>query len=387
MKILLFSENKYAVDILNPLQEEADRQGGHEVLWYVHKPKIPEFPLANSVTWTNSIQEAHDFHPDAIFAPGNIVPYYLSGVKCSIFHGYAAEKRDQFHIRNYFDIYMTQGPYFTHEFLKLQQERSGASVRAGFPHPASPRASVRAGFPRPASPRASVRAGFPRPDFEVVETGWTRQDWTARHRHDFDDERRNLLWNYGCDSIVLYAPTFSPRLSSLPKIKKALIMLVAKRDVLLLIKLHPLTQKAWVDEYRQLAKDYSNIIFEDDFSVTKYMLMADVMISDTSSTIYEMLLLDKPVITLDTVSQDPYWKNINDATLLTEAFDEVFTDKQLSEKRQWIIQNYDPYTDGRCAERMLAAAADYINRYGVPEKRHLNLWRKYVSIKTFGWVK
>lgn len=357
MKILLFSENKYAVDILNPLQEEADRQGGHEVLWYVHKPKIPEFPLADSVRWTNSMQEAHDFHPDAVFAPGNIVPYYLSGVKCSIFHGYAAEKRDQFHIRNYFDIYMTQGPYFTQEFLKLQQERGKAVQTEGFP------------------------------DFEVVETGWTRQDWTARHRHDFDDERRNLLWNYGCDSIVLYAPTFSPSLSSLPKIKKALIMLVAKRDVLLLIKLHPLTQKAWVDEYKQLAKDYSNIIFEDDFGVTKYMLMSDVMISDTSSTIYEMLLLDKPVITLDTVSQDPYWKDITDATLLTDAFDEVFTDKQLSEKRQWIIQNYDPYTDGRCAERMLAAAADYISRYGVPEKRRLNLWRKYVSIKTFGRVK
>jgi hypothetical protein len=36
---------------------------------------------------------------------------------------------------------------------------------------------------------------------------------------------------------------------------------------------------------------------------------------------------------------------------------------------------------------MLAAAADYISRHGVPEKRQLNLWRKYMSIKTFGRVK
>ena len=347
MKILLFCENKYAVDIVRPLQDEADRQGGHEVLWYVHQPKIPEFPLKDEVRWTNSIKEAYDFRPDAVFAPGNIVPYYLSGVKCSIFHGYAAEKRDQFRIRNYYDIYMTQGPYFTQEFLKLQE-------------------------------------GYH--DFEVLETGWTRQDWIARHRHDFDEERRNLLWNNSCDSIVLYAPTFSPRLSSLPKIKDELVRLVAKRDVLLLIKLHPLTQKAWVDEYKQLAEDYSNIIFEDDFAVTKYMLMADVMISDTSSTIYEMLLLDKPVITLNTVSQDPYWKDISDATQLIEAYDEVFSNQELIERRKWIIENYDPYTDGRCAERMLKGVADYIKRHGVPAKRKLNLWLKYVSIKTFGRV-
>ena len=348
MKILLFCENKYAVDIVRPLQTEADRQGGHEVLWYVHKPKIPEFPLKEEVRWTHSIQEAYDFHPDAVFAPGNIVPYYLSGVKCSIFHGYAAEKRDQFRIRNYFDIYMTQGPYFTQEFQKLQQEHD---------------------------------------DFEVVETGWTRQDWIARHRHDFEEERRALLWNNGCDKIVLYAPTFSPRLSSLPKIKSELVRLLTKRNILLLIKLHPLTQKAWVDEYKQMAKDYINVVFEDDFAVTKYMLMADVMISDTSSTIYEMLLLDKPVITLDTVSQDPYWKNINDASQLIQAYDEVLSNKELTEKRQWIINNYDPYTDGRCAERMLDAVDAYIKRQGVPEKRKLNLWRKYVSIKTFGRVK
>jgi CDP-glycerol glycerophosphotransferase (TagB/SpsB family) len=291
------------------------------------------------------MQEAYDFHPDAVFAPGNIVPYYLSGVKCSIFHGYAAEKRDQFRIRNYFDIYMTQGPYFTREFEKLQRQFG---------------------------------------DFEVLETGWTRQDWIARHRHDFEEERQQLLKDHGCERIVLYAPTFSPRLTSLPKIKQALVSLVEKNKVLLLIKLHPLTDPAWVNEYKELAHD--NIIYEDDFSVTKYMLMADLMVSDTSSTIYEMLLLDKPVITLDTVSQDPYWKDIKDASQLQEAYEAAFSDSKLSERRQWIISNYDPHNDGKCAQRMLDGVKHYISKNGVPEKRKLNLWRKYVSIKTFGRV-
>jgi len=348
MKILLFCENKYAIDIVRPLHNEALREGGNEVLWYVHEPKIPDFPLKDEVRWTHSMQEAYDFRPDAVFSPGNIVPYYLSGVKCSIFHGYAAEKRDQFHIRNYYDIYMTQGPYFTQEFLKLQQQYG---------------------------------------DFEVMETGWTRQDWTFLHRHDFDDERRLLLQRHGCERIVLYAPTFSPRLTSLAKLKEQLVRLTTERSVLLLIKLHPLTRQDWVDEYRQLSASHPNILFEDDFGVTKYMLMADLMISDTSSTIYEMLLLDKPVVTLDTVSDNPYWKDISDASQLCAAYDEALTSQQLAERRRWIIEHYDPYTDGRCAHRMLDGVRDYISRRGVPAKRQLNLWRKYVSIKTFGRVR
>ena len=73
MKICLFCENQYAIGILMPLQEEADREGGNDVLWYVHEKKIPDFPLKDSVRYTNSIQEIKDFHPDAIFVPGRPV--------------------------------------------------------------------------------------------------------------------------------------------------------------------------------------------------------------------------------------------------------------------------------------------------------------------------
>lgn len=62
MRIVLFCENKYAVDILHPIGLEADREGGNEVLWYVHKEKIPVFPLKEQVAWTNNMQEVYDFH-------------------------------------------------------------------------------------------------------------------------------------------------------------------------------------------------------------------------------------------------------------------------------------------------------------------------------------
>lgn len=348
MKILLFCENKYAVDILMPLQEEADREGGNKVLWYVHKPQIDKFPLEGKVSHTNSIQEAYDFHPDAVYCPGNIVPYYLSGVKIQIFHGYAAEKKDHWIIRRYFDTYFTQGPYFTSHFQKLAEKYG---------------------------------------DFEVLETGWTRQDWIKEHQHDFDREKQQLLQKHGRTKLVLYAPTFSPSLSSIPKLKEQLQKLAHERDALIIIKFHPLTKPEWMEEYKQLASQTEGMIWIDSFSVSKYIIMCDIMISDTSSTVYECLLQDKPVITLRTIAKDIYWKNITDPGQLIQAYDQTTNHDDMRPQRQWVIDNYDPHLDGRCAQRMLQGARDYIRRHGIPEKRKLNLWRKYTSIKTFGKIK
>jgi hypothetical protein len=54
MRIVLFCENKYAIDILKPLQDEAEDEGVNDILWYVHQKRIPDFPLKDSVNWTNS---------------------------------------------------------------------------------------------------------------------------------------------------------------------------------------------------------------------------------------------------------------------------------------------------------------------------------------------
>ena len=347
MRILLFCENKYAFDILMPIQEEAEREGGNEILWYVHPKKIKEFPFHKEARWCNNIQEAYDFSPEAIFCPGNIVPYYLPGVKIQVFHGYAGEKKGHWIIRHYFDTYFTQGPHFTEGFRKLAQKHG---------------------------------------NFEVVETGWPRQDWVRNHINDFEEEKAEILRTHNRKKVVLYAPTFSPSLTSLPAMKDALVELVEKKDVVVIIKLHPLTRQEWADEYRELANRHEHIIWTDDFSVAKYQLMADVMISDTSSTIYEFLLKDKPVITYRASARNIYWKDIDDVAQLCDAYEEVQSGKYV-ELRKWIIANYDPYNDGKVAKRMLDAARDYIRRNGVPQKRKVNLWRMYTGIKTFGCIK
>ena len=348
MRIVLFCENKYAIDILKPIQNEADKEGNNDVLWYIHRAKIPTFPYADSVKWTNSMQEVYDFSPEAIFVPGNIVPYYLPGVKVQVFHGYAAEKKDHWVIRRYFDTYFTQGPYFTKNFKRLSEKYG---------------------------------------DFEVLETGWPKQDWITEHRNDFETDKQELLKKHGRKKIVLYAPTFSPKLTSLPYLKEALTELVKKEDILLMMKFHPLTDQKWCDEYRALAEANEGMVYVDDFNITKYTLMADVMISDTSSAIYEFLLLDKPVITLRAISKDIFWKNIEEPSELASAYATIFTDEKVNSLRRWVIDNYDPYLDGKVCHRMLEGVRDYIKRHGVPRKRKLNLWRKYTSIKTFGNVK
>lgn len=350
MRIVLFCENKYAIDILHPLQEEIwnHPEKLDEILWYIHRPKIHIFPLKDKVHWTYSIQDIYNFSPEAIFVPGNIVPYYLAGVKIQIFHGYAAEKKDHWIIRRYFDTYFTQGPYFTKHF-KILSERYK--------------------------------------DFEVIETGWPKQDWIKKNLHSFDNEKESLLNRNHCKQIVLYAPTFSPSLTSLPFIKDALTKLVIEKNILLLLKLHPLTNEKWVKEYQTWSQQEKNIIFINDYNVTKYQLMSDIMISDTSSTVYEFLLLNKPVITYRTIAKDIYWENIIDLNDLNNAFEKVQTDSESIMRRKWIVENYDPYLDGNVCKRMLEAAQDYMNRHGVPTHRKLNLWRKYTSIKTFGRIK
>lgn len=349
MRIVLFCENRYAIDILQPIADEAKKQGRHSVLWYIHTKKIKDFKLAEDAKWTESIQEVYDFNPEAIYVPGNIVPYYLPGVKIQVFHGYAAEKKDHWIIRRYFDTYLTQGPYFTSHF-----EASAKKYK----------------------------------DFEVRETGWTKQDWIFEHLHDYDAEKQALLEKHGKKQMVIYAPTFSPKLTSLPKIKDSLEKLIKERDVLLLMKFHPLTRKEWCDEYREWASTQENAIYiEASENVTRYQMMSDVMISDTSSAVYEFLLLNRPVITLDTIAKDIYWENITAASDLVPAFDRALTDPESISKRQWIVDNYDPHLDGHCCQRMIAEAEDYIQRHGVPAKRKLNLWRKYTSIKTFGRIK
>ena len=104
MKSILFCENNYAFGILDPIKQVLIEKG-YDYIWYVTKKIIKDFPYSSD-NYTSKISELETFNADAIFVPGNAVPYYLRGLKVQVFHGMAGEKKGHFRIRQYFDLYL-----------------------------------------------------------------------------------------------------------------------------------------------------------------------------------------------------------------------------------------------------------------------------------------
>ena len=344
MRAILFCVNPYAFGILKPLHDQLAHNGS-QILWYVPTSIQKDFPFSTTVSHTHSIKDLFDFESEAIFVPGNEVPHYLRGVKVQVFHGLAGEKKGHFRIRNYFDLYLTQGPYFTREFNRLKKRYN---------------------------------------NFDVVETGWSKLDPLFQLQDEFRAERNKLLHETGKRTLLLYAPTFSPSLTSAVSCMTEIFNIADKEDVFLLIKFHDLTNPKVIDDYRSRAASRSNVRVVEERNILKTLIMADFMISDTSSVVYEFILLNKPVITVNSRSQQITWCNITDAGVLHSKFVDELKHDNFSAMRKHTIEEYHPYTDGNSAARMIEAVESYIKQHGVPQTRKLNIYRRYQMNKLFG---
>lgn len=344
MKAILFCINPYAFGILKPLHDELIRTN-HQTIWFVPDRIKPNFPFSSEVEHTNSIADLQKFKSDTIFVPGNEVPHYLRGVKVQIFHGLAGEKKGHFRVRNYFDLYLTQGPYFTERFKALAKKHG---------------------------------------DFEVTETGWSKLDPLYTNNPEFLQERAELLNISKKKTLVLFAPTFSPSLTCAINAKESIFDIADSEDVFILIKFHDLMNTQVVEEYRQLCSTRKNIRIVEEKNILKHLIMCDIMISDTSSVVYEFALLNKPVITVNSKSTNISWRDIPTAeTLRTSLIEEIAQDN-FKNIRKYIIEQYHPYSDGKSSARMIAATEEYIGKFGVPEARKLNIYRRYLMNKMFG---
>ena len=121
---LLFASLAYAYPILRPLEEEIRRRGD-VAAWFL-EPECEDL-LRDDDLRLKTFREVRDFAPVAVFAPGNWVYDFFPGIKVELFHGYPIAKRkakhdDHFTIRNWFDIYCTQGPTSTVPFKKLEEK-------------------------------------------------------------------------------------------------------------------------------------------------------------------------------------------------------------------------------------------------------------------------
>ncbi len=343
MKVILFCKKAYSFNILRPIQVELEKYND-QVLWYIGTDIITQFPYSKDSNCTTEIQEIIKYEADAIFAPGNEMPYFLRGVKVQIFHGLAGEKKGHFRIRNYFDLYLTPGAYFTNRFNKLAKKHR---------------------------------------NFDVIETGWSKLDSLFLQKDDFILEKQELKIKHQVDNIILYAPTFSPSLTSANHLYDEIIRLSKNPRYLVLVKFHDKMNKEIITKYQKAANNSSNLNIVTDSDICKYLTLADLMISDTSSVVYEFLLLDKPVITLRSSSKNIKWTDIKDSKELNKTVDSVIKSDQHQNDRKWIIDNYHPYNDGQSSKRMVNAVKQWISENPIPEQRKLSWYRRWKISKSY----
>lgn len=184
---------------------------------------------------------------------------------------------------------------------------------------------------------------------------------------------------------MLYAPTFSPKLTSAPFLVEQIKNLAKNNsDYLILLKFHPLMDKEWLKVYQSLAKSVPNIIFQTEKNIIKFLLISDLLISDTSSVIYEFMLLDKPAITFNNISENIYWDNSSDYDALEQLIQINLTEDPHAKSRSYICQQFHPYNDGNSALRMVEVTENYIRENSVPNKRKLSFLRRLKIYSIFG---
>lgn len=344
-RYVLFATLPYAYSIFRPLQEKI-RERGDEVAWYLEK--TCENFLVDDEHLLKSIDEVIAFDPKAIFACGNHVYHFLPGVKVALFHGYPVGKRgergdvldDHFTIRNWFDIYCTQGPSSTSTFKQLENQY-----------------------------------GF----FKTYETGWCKVD------PYFTQPK---LQNSG-QTTILYSPTFSRGISSAEALYDTISHLARSREWKWIVTFHPkLNDPQIINNYKTLANELENVSFERNEGLPT-LQRADVMLCDSSSIILEFMLLDKPVVTYCNTNPGPHLINVTDKEDVEDALDKALTrPKELMGEIAGYTWEHEAHRDGNNCARVLDAVEDFIMHYkGKLKRKPLNLLRKFKLRKKLGYWK
>jgi len=333
-RYLLFGNLPYALPILRPLQAAIRARGG-EARWFFHGDGAqylkPDEPLLASA------REAVAFAPEAVIVPGNWVPHFFPGVKVQVFHGFGTlGKKNAHKVRGLFDLYCTHGDSNTPQ-MQQQQRRHG--------------------------------------HFAVVETGWPKLDPLFR---DFGDPHPNhpTHMKAGSKPMVLYTPTFTSYLTSAPALFETIRELVQSGRWHWLFQLHPKLEPEWIERYRSLAGEHATFVQSPD--ALWALKTAHVMLSDTSSIVWEFLLLRKPAVTLRNGEPGPYLIDVPDAAAVPRAIEEALVPPAtLMDAIDRFGRAIHPTRDGRSSERVL----DATDRFAAGEfqglsPKPLNLWRK-----------
>lgn len=330
-RYLFYIAHNYSFEILRPLQQ-AIRANGDEVKWLAVGQEVNLCYFQSNESVLNSIDDARTYNPDASFAPGNEIPNFIPGLKVQIFHGLEWKKKGHFVIRDFFDLYCTHGPATTSRFNTLAQKH-----------------------------------GF----FDVIETAWPKLDYL------FTSPAMPMKDNLHAQEkkIILYAPTFSPTLTSAPALFDEIKRLSDQKNYHWLIKFHPKMATQWLEQYKTLKKDNVQII--ETSSINELLQTADIMVSDTSSVIGEFSLLNKVTVSLNNKEPGDYLVNIQTADQLEPAIERALNpSKKLKTAIKAYADDLHPYQDGQAAQRILSATENILtNGKQAKKSKPLNLFR------------
>jgi CDP-glycerol glycerophosphotransferase (TagB/SpsB family) len=342
---LLFATERYALPILQPLAD-ALQAGGHGVhAWFVDGAAGAALPAPVRMV---RMREAVALRPRAVFSAANWVPTFVGGAKVQLFHGFNVEKRSDerghFRVRGLFDLYCTQGPATTAPFRALAaRERH----------------------------------------FAVVETGWPKLDPLFR---DDDGSAAALRAPAGGRPLVMFASTFTERLSAAPHLLDAIAAEVARGDRYWLLTLHPKCPPELFARYRGLAG--ANAAFIETEQLVAAERAADVLLADTTSVVSEFVVQRKPVVTFRNRAPKPHMLDFTEPSRLPEMLARAFTpDARLQGAMADYADAIHPYRDGRSSERVIAATEALLaGQLGTLRRKPLSsLWRSLQIRRELGY--
>lgn len=344
-RYVFYIAHNYAFEILRPLQTEINRRG-YEVAWFIEGKAINHRYFDADERVLHNIPQVLDFAPRAVFVPGNVVPNFIPGLKVQIFHGFEWKKKGHFRDRGCFDLYCTQGPFFTSRFKQMCRELQ---------------------------------------HFNVVETGWPKTDTLFNAQpYEWAQKQRER-------TTVLYAPTFSPALTSAVDLYDEIARLAAThKQWQWLVKFHPKMSPNLVEQYRSLTSENLHII--DTAALAPVLQVADVILSDTSSIITEFALLNKPIVTYKNKAPEDHLLDISCPSDLESALTQASNaDQDLVKKIANSTHSMHPYADGKSSSRVLDAAEEMISQpLNGRKNKPLNILRMFKLRKKFaywrGWT-
>ncbi|RYV03667.1 CDP-glycerol:glycerophosphate glycerophosphotransferase [Shewanella sp. OPT22] len=338
MRYLFYVTLSYSYSVLRPLENEIKKRGD-AVAWFIPQGSEAEAFLGKDDVRLHSVDKVKHYSPDAVIAPGNYIPDFFPGIKVQVFHGFDSGKKNKFNVRGFYDLYCTQGPNITEAFNQLQDGT-----------------------------------------FEVVETGWAKLDPLFQLHADtplFQSEQ----------PVILYAPTFSPKLTSTYELLPQIKALLEQENWHWIVKLHPKATTEEIEMFKALS--CSKLTFVETGDVIPLLQAADVLLSDTSSILAEFALQNKPVVALNNRMPQDWMINISEPNDLGDSLKTALNaEPEQINKIENHCRAIHPYRDGLSSARVLNATEQLIGRGTEHFKsKPLNLIRRIKMRKKLGYFK